>query len=56
MRVSLYNRQGVFLAYVLVSGTPRVVTYEGRTYTSADAVWPATFRECEAEEAQPCSE
>lgn len=56
MQVSLYTKSGVFLAYVRVHGTPRVVTFGGKTYSSADAVWPATFRECDAEEGQPCSE
>lgn len=53
-KVSLFTREGRFYAYVYVQGTPRVVTYDGKTYTCADSVWPTwTFRECDAEEGRP---
>lgn len=48
-RVSLFTKEGRFYKYVHVRGTPRVVMFEGKTYTSYD--YPSlSFRECDAEE------
>lgn len=50
-RVSLFNRAGNFEAYVTVTGTPRVVLWQGRHYVAFDVTHPTnSFREVEAEE------
>ncbi len=48
-KVSLFNREGRHAHYVYVRGTPRVVTFEGKTYVCADTMH-YTLRECDAEE------
>lgn len=51
-KVSLFNRIGNHEHYVYVRGTPRVVTFQGKTYASGDTVC-YSFRECDAEEGKP---
>jgi hypothetical protein len=48
--VSLFHRDGKFFDYVYVSGNPRVVTYDGKTYVAYDAFGTTqSFREADSE-------